>query len=228
MNSENRPANNNGQQRNQRPGKSGKKRFSLNKNSGQSLRPAGQEGQNGNKPNGQRPKQERSNDGKKSNFFRHRPRPNNSSSAPANPGNQPSSIENSLSRKYEHFMEMYLNTRRKFFSHFFSDDRKQREKSEKTYLAAAQSLREFERTMSDESKKAFQSYVAEGKLDETFSQQLAARGELEKWDEERQQIPEMTDPHTLSTQRAASFKQDNEESNATDEDFELFRKSKNK
>lgn len=160
---------------------------------------------------------------KRGNFFKNR-RPNNQQ--PTNLGQHTTNSGGPLARKYEHFMEMYLNTRRKFFSVFFSDDKKQREKSERTYVAAAQSLREFEHGLSDEGKKSLQNYLNEGKEDNSYSKMLAERGELEKWEEERQQIPEMADPHTLSAQRANNFAHDTEETIADPEEIKSFAKTK--
>lgn len=206
-----------------------KKNFSPNKNSGQSLRPQAQAGQPGDKNH--KRSEASSNQNKKSGFFRNRHRnPNNNNNGNGNgPSNHgPQGLEATIGRKYEHFMEMYLNTRRKFFSVFFSDDSKQKDKSEKTYVAAAQSLRDFEKNLTDESKNALKSYLGEGKLDTTYSQLLASRGELEQWDEEAKQIPEMNDPHTLSTQKNKLFSGDTEVTEATPDDFGLFCKSKTK
>lgn len=202
-----------------------KRRFSPNKVGQQGVRPP-QKTEGAKPAEGQEPKanpRNNSNQNRRSNFFKNRrspQTPNNSGQTNGQSSGGP------LIRKYEHFMEMYLNTRRKFFSHFFNDDKKQRAKSEKTYLAAAQSLREFEQNLGPDAKNSLKVYLNEGKEDLSYSQALAERGELERWEEDRQQIPELSDPHTLPIQKKGSFSGDTEETVAAQEEIANYYKTK--
>lgn len=214
MNTSN-PSQKNSKGRNFRSSKN-KKRFSMQKSSGQSIRPADGNKQ-GNDSNQSADKGDRSN--RRNGFYKNR-RPNR----PEGQKQTPHNAVTPIARKYEHFMEMYLNTRRKFFSLFFADDKKQREKSEKTYLAAAQALRDFEKTLSDDGKSSLKQYLNEGKEDTTISQKMQETGEYDNWERECQEIPDLSDPHTLRTQLGHSFSQDLEESIAAADELSQFMK----
>ncbi len=127
-------------------------------------------------------------------------------------------------RKYEHFMEMYLNTRKKLFTVFFSNDTKQKNKCEKNYTTAIKQLREFEDGLEGDTKKQFYDHIIVYPEDNSVSGQMKESGELEDWEAEivANKDPEGYDPHELPTQRDLAFLGDSEETVATEDDLKQF------
>ncbi|MCK5882180.1 MAG: hypothetical protein KAG61_00715 [Bacteriovoracaceae bacterium] len=135
-----------------------------------------------------------------------------------------------IARKYEHFMEMYLNTRKKFFSVFFTTDVKQRNKSMRSYDTAIKQLRDFEDNLQEDQQKQYNEHLLIYPEDNKISASMKESGELEDWDAEivANKDPEGFDPHELSTQKDTAFMGDTEESEATETDIETFSRSRDR
>lgn len=128
-------------------------------------------------------------------------------------------------RKYEHFMEMYVNTRRKYFSLSASTDKKAKTKSEATYKSSIEQLRKFEQELTPENREKFNSYICRADEDQTITNKLKESGELEDWNINGNTEEEM-DPHLLPTQKDTLFANDQEITEATEDDLKAFSKTK--
>lgn len=120
-----------------------------------------------------------------------------------------------VERGYLNLLEKHLEARKKYYDLFHRADPRQLAKLEKNFYRTLDEMRDYEDNISEEFREEFDKKFNGLKLDTTYSenhqipaepQQVATEGDFE-------------DPHLLATQKESQFKDDEEESSGSLEDY---------
>ena len=124
--------------------------------------------------------------------------------------------QGNLSKRYMLLIESLKDQRRKYFDEFHHHDPNRVAKLRRNFEKASKELFNFEKKLTPEQKL---NILRENKLDKTYSEihQLSELGE---------QVPtesEPLNPHLLKSQKESDFKQDDEESVGTMDDYRSYK-----
>lgn len=126
-------------------------------------------------------------------------------------------LEERVTKKYEHFLEQHLQARKKYFELYHRADPRQKEKCEQAFYRTLNELREFEASLKGEEREFFDKrYENHGELDLTYTKnrEISPEGKIEI-----QRPEDIEDPHVLEIQKKVDFSNDQEESCGTIEDY---------
>ncbi len=122
--------------------------------------------------------------------------------------------------KYLNLLDQHLIQRRKYFELFFRADPQQKIKLEKNFYQSLYDLREFERT-STEDVKEYLLFKTNGKKEDGI---YSENHQLAPMVSEDLPTPEdIRDPHLLPSQKKQTFKEDQEESIGTLDDYMSYK-----
>lgn len=182
-----------------------------------------QEENKGDRPSNQRPR--RSNRYNKN----RNPRENNrdQSSARSNPQRRrrnnrrksPKIKLDPIFREYEKLREAMVQARIKYFDLFHTTNERLKNKIENNYFVAIKKLREFEQDLSLEDRHKFEAMYPSKPDDLTYTLNHNLKDIKVNSLEDNQ----IEDPHLLETQKQAKFKEDEEESVGTMEDYLAYK-----
>jgi hypothetical protein len=121
-----------------------------------------------------------------------------------------------LSKRYMLLIDSLKEQRKKYFDEFHHNDPNRVAKLRRNFEKASKELFNFEQKLTPEQRL---NILSESKLDKTYSEihQLSELGE---------QVPtelEPLNPHFLKTQKESDFKQDDEESVGTMDDYRSYK-----
>ena len=122
-------------------------------------------------------------------------------------------------RKYQNLLERHMTARRKYFELFFRADPRQKAKLERLYDQSRNDLRAFEDTLTPEDRERWQQTVHGNRVDNTYSEnhELAFEAEPVK------AVGDFEDPHFLNTQQESDFRDDDEESTGSMDDYNSYK-----
>jgi hypothetical protein len=125
-----------------------------------------------------------------------------------------------LEKSYMILMEKYLHARRKYFDNFYKASGEQLKSLEKNFYRTLDEVRKFEEEVPEQFKEKFEGKGNKEALDLIYSEnhQIEPFPEVTPIPEE-----EIVDPHLLTTQLQADFKEDTEESSGTMDDYKRYK-----
>lgn len=155
----------------------------------------------------------------------HKPNPNANPEQRQNPNNPQAKNDNRSSlidriyEKYQNLLDQHLIARKKFHDLFYRADLPQKNKLERLFYSTLKELRDFEGRLNPHEREIFEKRNNGLALDLTYSTINS-----ENLETPAQVISnEPSDPHYMQSQKAASFKEDKEESVGSKADYEKYK-----
>ncbi|MGB0452542.1 MAG: hypothetical protein ACPGJV_02425 [Bacteriovoracaceae bacterium] len=122
-------------------------------------------------------------------------------------------------RNYERLCDALTKARKDYLDKFHHHDRRVKQKYEKLYFTAMKKLRDYESSLSSDEKERYQKLYPDHEFDTTYSQnhELSTEGEVLVND------TDIEDPHFLESQKESDYKEDEEESVGSIDDYYAYK-----
>ena len=147
---------------------------------------------------------------------------NQGQQANQNPNQRPDNRPNLIDRiyeKYQNLLEQHLIARKKFHDLFYRADLPQKNKLERIFYSSLNELRDFEAKLNPTERELFEKRNNGLALDTTYSTLNAdlLAASLTNANQEP------SDPHYMQSQKAATYRDDKEESVGSKDDYEKYK-----
>jgi hypothetical protein len=131
----------------------------------------------------------------------------------------PLPLNERIYKKYDHLIEVLGHARKKYFELFFRADPRQKKKLLDNYTRGLEAANKFENSLEENELQIFKTRYKKQELDLTYT----TNHEINPVGDQVNNSNQFPDPHYLVTQQEADFKQDNEESSGSMDDYNSYK-----